>query len=261
MEDATKGGIALEIPSTGSCGADGLFRVAKAYAERGELDGLEQAAKICDLLREVDPKDARFAAESGTFHKEAAILLEGEARQLASQGKAADANRELGRARETMESAYQSLAAASRLAPEDERVLAHAGELLARYLQRDPEGAIALLEKAVRLGEAKLARLRERAAEPGLPDAERQARRKLLEEEETLVGDACEDLGTIHLTLLGDPAKAREWFGRSRNAGPDPRPGLEAKIARCVEAISSKSDPRLKDENRWAAPAPHGRTP
>jgi predicted Zn-dependent protease len=267
MEDATKGGLALEIPSvqvpgsTRNRGADGLFLVAKAYAERGELDGLEQAAKTCDLLHEVDPEDARFAAEAGTFHKESAILLELEARKLAGQGKRADAERELVRAREAMESAYKALADAARLAPEDERVLARAGEVLARYLQRDAPDAIAYLEKAVALGGTKLSKLRERAAEPGLADAERQARKKLLEDEEKLVGDACEDLGTTHLTLLGDAAKAREWLARSRSSGPDPRPGLEEEIARCDAAISSKSDPRLKDENRWAAPPPHGRTP
>jgi hypothetical protein len=261
MEDATKGGIALEIPSTGSRGTDGLLRVAEAYGERGELDGLEQAAKICDLLHEVDPGNARFAAESGTFHMRSAILLELEGRKLEGQGHTADGERELARAREAMESAYKALAAAARLAPEDERVLTRAGEVLARFLQRDAQDAVAFLEKAVGLGTAKLAGLRERAAEPGLADAERQARKKLFEDEETLVGDACDFLGTTHLTLVGDAARARDWFVRSKSSGPDPRPGLEEKIERCDEAISKKTDPRLKDENRWAAPAPHGRTP
>jgi tetratricopeptide (TPR) repeat protein len=261
MEDARKGGIALEIPSTQSRGTDGLFRVAEAYGARSELDGLEQAAKICDLLHEVDPTDARSAAASGTFHKEAAILLEREARKLASQGKGAEAERLLAKARETMETAFQALGDAAKLAPEDERVLAQAGEVLARYLQRDAPGAIAFLEKAVRVGEAKIPGLRQRAGEPGLADAERQARRKLLEDEETLVGDAGEDLGTTYLLLVGDPAKAREWLQKSRKAGPDPRPGIDEKIARCDEALSRKIDPRVKDENRWAAPGPHGRTP
>ncbi len=261
MEDATKGGIALEIPSTGSRGADGLFRVAKAFAERGELDGLEQAAKICDLLHEVDAQDARFATEAGTFHKESAILLEREGRKLAGQGRGADADLAFSRAHESMESAYTALAAAARLAPEDERVLTQAGEVLACYLERDAQVAVGFLEKAVGLGAAKLAELRDRAAEPGLADGERQARKKLLEDEETLVGDACEFLGTAWFQLLGDAAKAREWFARSKSSGPDPRPGLEEKIARCDAAIAAKTDPRLKDENRWAAPLPHGRTP
>ena len=261
MEDATKGGIALEIPPTGSRGTDGLFRVAKAYAEPGELDGLEQAAKICDLLHEVDPEVARFAAEAGMSHRESAILLEHEGQKLAGQGRRADAERELARAREAMESAYKALAAAARLAPEDERVLTRTGEVLACFLQRNAQDAIAFLEKAVGIGVTRLAGLRERAAEAGLADAERQTRKKLLEDEETLVGDACEFLGTAHFQLLGDAAKAREWFTRSKSSGPDPRPGLEEKIARCDAAIASKTDPRLKDENRWAAPPPHGRTP
>ena len=261
MEDATKGGIALEIPSTGSRGTDGLFRVARAYAEPGELDGLEQAAKICDLLHEVDPGDARFAAEAGMSHRESAILLEHEGQKLAGQGRRADAERELARAREAMESAYKALAAAARLAPEDERVLTRTGEVLACFLQRNAEDAIVFLEKAVGIGVTRLAGLRERAAVAGLADAERQTRKKLLEDEETLVGDACEFLGTAHFQLLGDAAKAREWFTRSKSSGPDPRPGLEEKIARCDAAIASKTDPRLKDENRWAAPPPHGRTP
>ncbi len=260
MEDARKGGLGLDIPSTGSRGTDGLFRVATAFGARGgEVDGLVQAAKICDLLREVDPKDARFAASAGTFHQEAAIQLELQAR--AAQKKPADAERLLARAREAMEAANLALADAVRLAPEDERVLARAGEVLGRYLQRDAPAAIAYLEKAVELGDAKLPKLRERAAEAGLADAERRARRKLLDDEETLVGDAAENLGRVHLKLVGNAARAREWLERSRRTGADPRPGIDELIAQCDDAIAKRTDPRVKDENRWAAPAPHGRTP
>jgi predicted Zn-dependent protease len=259
MEDVRKGGLALEIPSTGSRGTDGLFRVANAFGARGEIDGLEQAAKICDLLHQVDPKDGRFAAGAGTFHEEAAIQLELQAR--AAQKKPEDAERLLARARETMEAAFLALAEAARLSPEDERVLARAGEVLGRYLQRDAEAAIGYLEKALSLGDAKLPKLRERAAEPGLADAERQARRKVLDDEETLVGDAAENLGRVHLKLLGDAAKARSWLERSRRTGADPRPGIDELIAQCDDAIARKTDPRVKDENRWAAPVPHGRTP
>ena len=141
-----------------------------------------------------------------------------------------------------MEAARLALADAVRLAPEDERVLARAGEVLGRYLQRDAPSAIGYLEKAVEIGERKLPGLRQRAAEAGLAEVERQSRRKILDGEETLVGDAAENLGRVHLKLVGDAAKAREWLERSRRTGADPRPGIDELIAQCDDAIAKKTD-------------------
>jgi TPR repeat protein len=153
-------------------------------------------------------------------------------------------------ARELMERASRALDDAAKLAPEDTRVAAEAGAVLARYLQRDPERARSFLEKAVLLGEAEVRALAANADEQG---------RLRLEEAQTRVGDACLDLGTLHLSLLGDPARAIEWLEKSRKAGPDPRPEIDKLLERCRAALAGQIDPRLRDEDRWAAPIQPGK--
>lgn len=248
MEDVRPGGLALEIDEDGASGSEGLFRVAQAYAERG--DSLEQAALIQDLLHAADPNDARYAFGAGHANREAAVALELHASGLVRTSPA-ERNRLLEHARELMERAFRALDDAAKLAPEDARVHWEAGAVLVRYLQRDPERAQSFLEKAVRLGEAEV---RARA------DAQGQDR-LLLEEAQTRVGDACLDLGTLHLALLGDPARAKEWLEKSRTAGPDPRPEIEGLLERCRTALAGEIDPRLRDVDRWAAPIQPGKGP
>jgi tetratricopeptide (TPR) repeat protein len=267
MQDAVKGGLALEIRGARLRGTDGLFRVAEGYGERGDpgnpgsIDSLEQAARICNLLHELDPGDARFAAASGRFNRDAAVALELEASSLADRGKLGEAERMLGRARELMETAFSAWRDAAALAPDEERPAAQAGAVLARYLQRDADRARSFLEKAVELGENKVQELLAAAGEKGISEPERQARRKRLEDEETLVGDACKDLGLVHLELLGDPSKAREWLERGRKAGPDPRPEIDGLLERCQKALAGEVAPRLRDEDRWAPPGRPERKP
>jgi len=260
MEDARKGGLSQVVRGSGRRGTDGLLAVAERYGERsdpgrpGSIDDLEQAARICDLLHEVDPADARFAAASGRFNRDSAIALELKATTFAGRGQGEEAERLLGRAREQMETAFAAWRDAASLAPEDERALAEAGAVLARYLQRDADVARVLLEKAVSLGERRIPVLLAAAEEKGIPGTDRAARRQLLEDEQSLVGDACRDLGLVHLELLGDPAQARDWLERSRGAGPDPRPEIDGLLERCAEARAGTLDPRLRDQDRWAAP-------
>jgi hypothetical protein len=125
-----------------------------------------------------------------------------------------------------------------------------------RYLQRDPDRARALLETAVLLGEAEVASLKASVSEPGLDEKEREAKRLSLEEAQTRVGDACLDLGVLHLALLGDPATARTWLEKSRASGPDPRPEIEGLLERCR---AGAVDPRIRAESRWAAPIQPGK--
>jgi tetratricopeptide (TPR) repeat protein len=262
MQDAVKGGIALEIRGTSQRGTDGLFRLAETFGQRGDpgnpgsIDSLEQAARICDLLHQVDPKDARFAAASGRFHRDTAVALE--LRASASRDAKSDATRTaaadrlLDQARELMEKAFEASRDAVELSPDDERAAAQAGAILARYLQRDPEKARLFLESAVEIGQRKVAALLAAVDEKGIPESELHSRRKRLEDEQTLVGDACKDLGVLHLDLLGDAAKASEWFQRARKADPDPRPEIDGLLDRCEKARRGELDPRLRDEDRWA---------
>jgi predicted Zn-dependent protease len=269
MQDAVKGGIALPIRGTAERGIDGLYRVAEGFGQRGDpgkqgsIDNLEQAARICDVLHQVDPQDARFAAASGRFHRDTAVALELQASALADGGrdaaKSAEADRLLDRAREEMEKAFAASRDAALLSPDDERSAAQAGAILARYLQRDPQSAQKFLETAVEIGERKVPALRAAADEKGLPDAEKQEKRKRLEDEETLVADACKDLGVVHLELLGDAPKATEWLQRARKADPDPRPEIDGLLERCEKARRGELDPRLRDEDRWAARIRTGR--
>lgn len=267
MEDVRPGGLALEIDASAGRGSEGLFRVAQAYAERGNaggagaadsIDSLEQAALIQDLLHAADPGDPRYAFGAGHANREAAVALELHARGLV-RSPLEDRNRLLESAREKMERGFRALDDAARLAPEDPRVAAEAGAVLVRYLQRDPERARALLEQAVLLGEAEVRAL----AEPADPEGEdeRGAGRRQLEEAQTCVGDACLDLGTLHLALLGDPARARDWLEKSRTAGPDPRPEIEGLLERCRAALAGEIDPHIRDDVRWAAPIQPGRRP
>jgi tetratricopeptide (TPR) repeat protein len=269
MEDAVKGGLSLPIRGSADRGIDGLYRVAEGFGQRGDpgnpgsIESLEQAARICDLLHQVSPKDARFAAASGRFHRDTAVALELRASALSDGGrdaaKTAEADRLLDRARELMEKAFAASRDAADLSPDDERSAAQAGAILARYLQRDAGSAETLLERAVAIGERKVAALLTAADEKGLPEAERQERRKRLEDEATLVADACKDLGVVHLDLLGDAAKASEWLQRARKADPDPRPEIDGLLERCEKARRGELDPRLRDEDRWAARIRTGR--
>ncbi|MFN0008905.1 MAG: hypothetical protein ACKVXR_13470 [Planctomycetota bacterium] len=251
MEDVRPGGLALEIDAGAGRGSDGLFRVAQAYAERG--DSLEQAALIQDLLHAADPQDARYAFGAGHANREAAVALELHASGLV-RASLVERNRLLEHARELMERAFRALDDAAKLAPEDVRVHAEAGAVLVRYLQRDPERGRAFLERAVLLGEAEVRALAARA------DGQA-ADRLALEEAQTRVGDACLDLGVLHLALLGDPARALEWLEKSRTAGPDPGPEIEGLLERCRAALAGEIDPRIREEDRWAAPIRPGKGP
>jgi hypothetical protein len=267
MEDARKGGLALEIGGGAGRGSEGLYRVAQAYAGRGgageadpgkSIEHLEQAARILDLLHASAPADARFASGAGHANREAAVAVELRARGLV-RSPPTERNQLFDHAREMMERGYRALEDAARLAPEDARIPAEAGAVLVRYLQREPERARALLERAVERGEADVAALASSAAEEGLAAPERGERRLRLEEAQTLVGDACLDLATLHLAWLANPARAREWLERSRRAGPDPRPEIEGLLERCRSTPAGENDPRILEENRWAAPVRPGR--
>ncbi len=271
MQDAVKDGLRSEIRGTRLRGIDGLFRVAETYGERGDpghpdsIDSLEQAARICDLLHQVEPSDAHFAAASGRFHRDTAVALELRASALADSNqdarKSAEADRLLDKAREQMESAFIASRDAAALAPDDERYAAQAGAILARYLQRDGEAARTFLETSVTIGEPKVAVLLAAADEKGIAEAERQGRRKRLEDEQTLVGDACKDLGVVHLELLGEAAQAKAWLERAKRADPDPRPEIDGLLERCEKARKGELDPRLRDEDRWAPRTRAGRKP
>jgi hypothetical protein len=193
-----------------------------------------------------------------TYHQEAAIQLELQAR--AAREKPADAERLLVRARKR----WKPLASPwpTRC---DSRPRTSASSLARAR-------SSAATSSATPLRRSDTSRRRSRSGNGSSPPAAARGRararggRAAVEAQDprrrgNLVGDAAENLGRVHLKLVGDAAKAREWLERSRRTGADPRPGIDELIGQCDDAIARKTDPRVKDENRWAASAPHGRTP
>ena len=263
-EDARKGSLAAEISGRMRSAVEGLHAVGAAYQAKSRdvaggngIDDLERSARIYDYLRAYDPSQLDWANNAGLFERDAAVAIEIEARTLASQGKIDEANRRLAHARELMEQSYVAYSAAAQIAPEHVRTLNDTGLILTYYLQRDVDTAETLLKRAQTLGEAQLAELRVLAAETGVDAQEREARQRKLEEVESALGDAYQNLGVLELTLKGDAAAAKSWFDKCLVTGPDPREEVRGKggyLDQCKTALETKSDPRVKDEARWAAP-------
>lgn len=243
----------------------GLHACGAAFAQRAQdplapeaLDALESAARIYAFLHESEPQVVDWANNAGFFQRDLAVALEIRARELAArQDGAAAADLVLARARETMEASYRCYGAAAVLAPDDVRIVNDTGLVLTYYLQRETPRAKELLLRAVAHGEAQVRELQAAAEEPGLADDERAARARRLEEVATALGDAYQNLGVLALTLEGDARAAKPWFERSLATGADPREEVRGKggfLERCEAAIASGADPRLRPEQRWAAP-------
>jgi hypothetical protein len=265
VEDAQKGALALSDPPRLRSAVVGLDTIAAAYVAASQpssvggnrIESLERAARVHDYLRAYDANDAHFAISAARENRDAALAIETEARTLASQKKIDEANQRLVRARELMEKSRHAFADAVKLAPLDVRVGEEAGAVLVDYVQRDPDVARGWLEDAAHAGEAQRDALL--AELDGLaPDA---ARRKSgahdLEVVRSALADVYQDLGFLYLTLEGDPARAKEWGEKCLATSPDPPEEVRGKgglIDRCNEAIEKGTDPRVRDETRWAAP-------
>ena len=159
-----------------------------------------------------------------------------------------------------MEQSFRAYADAARIAPDDIRIANDAGSILTRYLQRDPVEAERYLLQAARLGEAQVPELERKIAQAGQDPAERKRRANALENVESALGDAYQNLGVLYLSLRGDPKTARAWFEKSLATGPDPREelvGQHGYLQRCDDAQAGRISPRIDERNtqdRWAHP-------
>jgi len=249
------------------CAVAGLHALGARFAERAQdplkkeaLDALESAARIYAFLHESEPEVVDWANNAGFFQRDLAVALEIRARELESKDDSAGAGQLFSRARETMEASWRCYKAAARLAPDDARITNDAGLVLAYYLQRDVPLAKQMLLRAVELGERQVREL-ESALRASESEEARESARRRLEEVSTALGDACQNLGVLCLTLEGDPRAAKAWLVRSLETGVDPREEVRGKggfLERCAAAIDAGIDTRLRPEQRWAAPAAPG---
>lgn len=265
VQDLGLAALRVEAPPLVASAVAGLHACGAAFAQRAQdplapeaLDALESAARIYAFLHESEPQVVDWANNAGFFQRDLAVALEIRARELAARdGRPEAADLVLARARETMEASLRCYAAAAELAPDDVRIVNDTGLVLTYYLQRDVPRARQLLSRAVEHGEAQVRALQAAAEEAGLADDERAARARRLEEVATALGDAYQNLGVLALTLEGDARAAKPWFERSLATGADPREEVRGKggfLERCEAAIASGADPRLRPEQRWAAP-------
>lgn len=263
VEDVKKGALKAEISGRLRSAMEGLHAVGSAYQARSvanastSIDDLERATRIYDYLHEYEPENVVWANNAGFFGRDAAVAIEIGARALASQGKIDEANRQLAHARELMEQSYVAYSSAAKLAPDDVRIANDTALILVYYLQRDVDTAERLLKHAQQLGEEQVAKLRASASEAGISAEERDARQRTLEEVDSALGDAYQNLGVLELTLKGDAAAAKTWLDKCLVTGPDPREEVRGKggyLDQCKIALETKSDTRVQDATRWAAP-------
>lgn len=244
-------------------GIDALREIATTLRERGAdpsradaTDCLAEAAATYAELRRIAPRDADEAVLATGLARDAALAIEARARRDAEKGRSDAARSGMAQAKGLMEAAHTLSVDAARQRPTDATVVRAPGKLLTYFLQRDVPQAEGWLRTAVKLSEEEVAAARIRAAEDGLDGTQREERARRLEEAESRLGDAYQDLGVLHLDLKGDAHGAKTWFEKALATGPDPREDLRAKdgwIARCDAAILRGGDTRLPPEKRWGA--------
>lgn len=225
MDDLALRGMEWEYPGKLLSGARGLEFVAARYAEKtDDASSLAKAAAIFDYLHVYQADNVTFANNAGFFNRDTGVILEQQARLLEQriqsgssslseaqrEAMRTEADRLFARARELMERSYQAYVEASKLAPQEVRIINDTGLILTYYLQRDVEAAESYLRRAVGLGSRQVENT----------ELDEDARFELL----NAWGDAHQNLGYLYLTQKNDAAKAREWFEKSVEIGPDPRP-------------------------------------
>lgn len=256
MEKRERGAMVTELPGKVESGVVGLATLALDHEAKGEP---MPAAQLSLELHRYQPDVLKWAVEAGRLYR--AIAEEAHAnaeefqlaaddrireprRLLALRDRAGiDATIPLGprlqtelriraedqrkRAQKGFENAYKALLDASRLAPDNVRVMADAALIAVEYLRNDTEIARGLLRTAIALGDKQL-------ANPALTERERARLREAW-------GDAHEYMGLLYLERDGDPRRALEYFQRSLDIGPSPRPSVsELYIPRCQKALPQR---------------------
>lgn len=164
MRDVVEDGLAWKIEGSLLSGVMGLQFVASRYSdEQDDAAAQGNAAAIYDYLHVYDPDDPDFANNAGFFNRDTAVLLEYQARGTRSRAREEadpvtrseleqEAERLQGRAWELMLKSYDAYVDASRLAPDDVRVVNDTGLIMAYYLGTDVEAAERYLLRAVEAG-------------------------------------------------------------------------------------------------------------
>jgi tetratricopeptide (TPR) repeat protein len=200
-------GIEWSIEGSVQSGVQGLFAIATAYRERGEL---AEAARVAALLHGLVPDDANFANNAGFLLRDLAVELEARSRELRASGDATAADDVLAQAWTHMRASAAAYRRAAELLPDDVRVINDAALVFAYYLHEDLDWAEATFRRAIELG------------------AQQRSNTKLTEQQrfdlDNAWGDAHENLAVLLLEFRGDEAGAREWFARAVEIGPLPRP-------------------------------------
>ena len=225
MEDLLEGGLLWEQTGRLGSGTLGLEFVLNKYSQStNNADAIVNAAAIADYLHSYTPEDGDKANNAGFFNRDAAVVLENlgfidnyNAKQEGSEARSEEERRELAersarmlsRARELMQRSYSAYKEASRLNPEDVRVINDTALVMTYYIRTNVEEAERYLRRAVELGAEQL--------ETTTLEGE-----DLVDLQEAW-GDAHQNLGVLYLTLRNEPEKAREWFEKCVEIGPRPR--------------------------------------
>jgi tetratricopeptide (TPR) repeat protein len=200
-------GIEWSIEGSVQSGVQGLYAIATAYRERGEL---AEAARVAALLHGLVPDDANFANNAGFLLRDLAVELEARSRELRASGDATAADDVLAQAWTHMRASAAAYRRAAELLPDDVRVINDAALVFAYYLHEDLDWAEATFRRAIELG------------------AQQRSNTKLTEQQrfdlDNAWGDAHENLAVLLLEFRGDEAGARDWFARAVEIGPLPRP-------------------------------------
>ncbi len=235
MDALFPGGITIALGERLPNGLAGLeFVLGRLAQSPEELEAMVEAAAIADELFGRRPDAANDANNAGFFNRDAAVLLE----RAASEAQDPAVRAELrGRALAGMRRSWDAYQRAAELVPDDIRVVNDAGLIMTYYLRDDPEAARGYLEQARALGDASL----------GALSAEERAEREWLDPIEAW-GDAYQNLGILHLTLLDDPAGARPFLERAREIGPPRRAQLiDALLPRVDRLAAGEAVP----EEEW----------
>ena len=232
MQDLFPGAIEVatgeRIPS-GLVGLD--FVIGKHAQKPEELSAMRAAARVANYLHEYRPTSADYANNAGFFNRDAAVLLEQKA-QEAAKNKAEEESKEIfAEALLVMEQSWQAYQTAAELAPTDVRMVNDAGLVMTYYLRQDVEVARVLLEQARKAGDLALGEL----------TAEERAQQEWADPIEAW-GDAYQNLGILHLTLLDDPAGSKPYFERALEIGPPRRAWLKTDMLPLVDRLIAGED-------------------
>ncbi|MFT5155460.1 MAG: tetratricopeptide (TPR) repeat protein, partial [Planctomycetota bacterium] len=250
MEALKTGGLEWALGTQLFSGVMGLQFIAGKHAEDGQkADSLRKASEIFDYLHAYRPEDADFANNTGFFNRDTAVLLDIQAQMNFERAKtAATANEakdmslrgeELrSEAQTLMERSYAAYQEASRLGPDDVRVVNDTGLIMTYYLCNDVEAAERYLYSATEMGEVQVAEMRAAVEELRMQVA--------LEKDDLAAAAAKADIDVIRLAKV---RAAEAQLAEARRAARDlltieeqkliPAPQPDAALEVSTEAVNA----------------------